>query len=97
MKKVVTLDHRYNGKGYFKYRIEFTKQDRAMEYIDCLHWSVETWGMSCSLNLFLDTDELVAKGTPDWVWEEDHSTSFRKLRIYLKGDQELTLFKLKWG
>ena len=90
--KIVKVDRRYNGHQMFKYIIDFAHgangyADRINGLSDARDWCWQTWGSSNEIEYVY-----LVKKHSTWSWQTSHN----QLRIYLQGDQELTLFKLKF-
>jgi hypothetical protein len=97
--KITKLDRRYNGNKWFKYVAEVgynysrNRDDRIGHFKKAREWLWSTFGPSCELNyvtIVPNTDGSVVKES--WAWESD----FGRERLYLRSDQELELFTLKW-
>lgn len=90
---IKTLDKRMNGYGDFKYGVDFYKsKDRPFDEVR--QWCWETFGPSTELDIWEVRD-----GTRNekWAWDRgNYNKSFRCI-IYLKDDQEMNWFKLRWG
>ena len=90
MKYTVTkLDRRHNGYGKFKYHIvpkDLWKSDESEDRLRTLrNWCWATFGPASELEYGVTEDV--------WGWD----TSYGKKRIYLKSDEELVLFNLKFA
>jgi hypothetical protein len=93
--KVVKLDRRHGGYGHFAYRIELHEpfDSRIPKFVEWCHWCNETWGMGVQLNLHLSH----AKFTRNQSWSYKlEDIKYDTPLIYLKTNQELELFTLKW-
>lgn len=87
--RVTKLDRRYTGSGQFKYYISPKGISTWAVSKPLLHtwrmWCWEQWGASGERDWCPDDSV--------WAWDTEH----HHLRIYLKGDKELSMFHLKWG
>ena len=76
----------------FKYIIDFAHgangyAERINGLSDARDWCWQTWGPSREVdNIYIGRVER------RWAWATDHYN----IRLYLKDDEELTLFKLKF-
>ena len=101
------LDGRYSHKKYFKYCVEFSKKQQGpLQFHTVTKWMIETYGYAAEIRdwqYILDLHEqhrsfnITNDNTPDvvnfnWSW----TNGYNDLRIYIKGDKELSFFKLKW-
>ena len=88
--KVKQLTRQYNGFNHYKWLIECGVRDEMQnrhDLTDWRDWCWQTWGPS--RELVWATSRLPV---PVWAWD----TEFRHKRLYLKSDQELALFQLKF-
>jgi hypothetical protein len=88
--RVKQLTRQYNGFNHYKWLIQCGLRDETQNRLDLADWREfcwQTWGPSREL-LWAITRPPV----PVWAWD----TEFRHKRLYLKGDQELTLFELRF-
>ena len=86
--KVTKLDKRHNGYTWYKYYITPTSRDYIecrMDLIEVRTWCWHTYGPSAELGWNVKDSK--------WAWD----TEYKYKRIYLKSDEELTLFTLKFG
>jgi hypothetical protein len=86
--KVTKLDKRHNGYTWYKYYINPESRDfwqSRAEVTEIRNWFWATYGPASELGWN-------AKGDI-WAWDTEHGNK----RIYLKSDEELTLFTLKFG
>ena len=89
--KVTRLDARFNGHRRFVYMIKpfilfpIPAKNKSL-FVLARNWCWQQWGPSTELNL-------MDAYNPQWVWE----TTYNKLRIYLKSDEELALFILTFS
>jgi len=82
---VTKLDRRYTGSDVFKYCVEFTWLE-SRKYTEVRQWCWETFGPSAEI-LYARQFYKDAK----YAWMSDKS-----LRVYLKTEQELEWFNLRW-
>lgn len=109
MYKIIKVDKRYRGAELFKYIVEpkyitnVTNSYRTYRntFYEIRNWCWEIWGPSKELDLYLEDNvtsthgnDLVLNQNQHWSWER---TMKYKLRLYLKDDKELVLFKLRWS
>ena len=105
--KIRKLDGRYSYKEFFKYCIVFnnTMIDKQVEsFNDCVQWFTKTYGPSTEIRQwkdihryyytmgisFLDDTNIPDYVNRNWSW----TNGYDDLRIYIKGDKELSFFKL---
>lgn len=98
---ITKTDRRHTGNHVMKYIIEvnlprgFNKsRERINQFKEYRVWMWETFGPSCELdNITLIGDKLGEPSSVErWAWRTD----FEHLRLYIRGDEELAWFKLKW-
>ena len=94
IKKVQKLDKRHSGRLLFKYYIEpnpvpgvFSGKSATLQ--QWREWAWEQFGPGAER----DT-ALMLRADRDWRWAWD--TEQGKMRLYLKGDEELSWFTLRW-
>ena len=85
MPKLLKLDRRYSGHEKFKFAIEYRRPDNNL-YLEHREWLWATYGASRELDLVpIDHDF-------KWCWEYTQWHT----RIYVKDQQTLNWFTLKW-
>lgn len=97
--EIKKLDKRNKGHEHFKYFVR-TSILKGPNYHEIREWCWQTWGSSKELIDWVNDDALSKGVDPKplfcqnqhWTWQNDEY--YR--RIYLKGDAELMMFKLKW-
>jgi hypothetical protein len=104
---VKKLDGRYAHNAHFDYCIEFPRnQFGPVEFHTVMQWMIETYGYSAEVRDFMWIRSMLAKRqqfnvpnsnvpkfiNPLWSW----TNGSENLRMYLKGEKELSFFKLKW-
>jgi hypothetical protein len=93
--KIKQLDRRNTGYATWKYHVaRMYGLGKKQEFLEWREWCWETWGPSKEMSEY-GTDDLfdgILCSNPHWCWENNEYTS----RIYLRGDEEATLFSLKW-
>jgi hypothetical protein len=91
--RITKLDKRHSGHLLYKYSVApiwhsaYTYNDAIYDqkFVNARNWCWKTWGPSSELTIpFLNVY---------WAWD----TEFKHRRIYLKDDEELTFFKLKFN
>lgn len=95
--KVTKLDRRHGGQKWFKYFVTHAKlgwdyKERwkaEREFIEWQAWCWKTYGQGTER----DWTHHIAD-TAHWGWDTQKS---HLPRLYLKGDEELMLFKLKFS
>lgn len=97
--EITTLDRRHTGFAEFKYFIK-TKYDKRPsdaehQFNELRKWCWETWGPSKELEHWLKSSHDMNAPCQNlhWAWHNDANAN---RRIYLKTDQELVLYKLRW-
>jgi hypothetical protein len=87
--KITKLDRRHSGSHWYKYSVSpvvtLDKVRQTQLLIEARNWMWATYGPSAELGAY--TKDLV------WAWDTEHGNR----RIYLKSDEEMTFFKLKYG
>ena len=101
------LDGRYAYNNYFEYCIEFPRATFGpLEFHQAMMWMITTYGYSAEVRDFMYIRGMLKKrqqfkvpdsDTPDfvntnWSW----TNGSENLRLYIKDEKMLTLFKLKW-
>jgi hypothetical protein len=93
--KLRKLDRRNSGYGTWKY---YVNRDygpgKKQEFLDWREWCWENWGPSKERTEY-DYNDLfdgVHCSNGRWCWENNQHVS----RIYLRGDEEATMFALIW-
>ena len=86
--QITQLDRRHNGHLEYKYMVSPVFRDyhesRRM-LTELRNWCWATYGPGSDLG-WPGTSKI-------WAWDTDHGNK----RIYLKGDEELTMFKLRFS
>jgi len=80
--KMTKMDRRHTGWLWYNWQIHLTVD----QFIQVRNWCWETFGPSFELDL------VKSDRNPVWCWR---SAGYHA--IYLRGDEEATLFKLKWA
>lgn len=97
-------DKRYTGSDVFGYVVDIkntsfaiihtklNKSQRITKFQEVRDWCIQTWGMSCEREHYLQmlADEFDVN--THWCWH----TEFYDTKIYLRSDKEANWFKLKW-
>ena len=95
---VKRLDRRFVGGDDFRYRVEIDDHIKNPDKVDLYYriqdWCRETWGRSTEVrhHRMLKYNN----GWPHneyWCFNNEHYHSYW---IYLRGDEELMLFELRW-
>lgn len=98
------LDARNTGYGTWKYHINRPRGNPgspmklfdANQYFHAWRaWCWETWGPSKEISDWLEdrlSRSIPANQNQSWSWQHDKFAT----RLYLRGDEELSLFKLRW-
>jgi hypothetical protein len=98
MYKLIPLDGRYNGNEFFKYVIQPPVRNKTLNVVQYRNWLWQTFGPSCTL----DEYQILVANNPDfeinprWCWNIRETNTGRDVKFYIKGDEELAWFKLKW-
>ena len=70
------------------------KEERIERFIELRNWCWDTFGPGVERKFItLHPTSTGVESIHKWAWHTDEE----ELRIYFKGDEELTLFKLKWA
>ena len=104
---VKKLDGRYAYNNYFEYCVEFPRNTFGpIEFHTAMSWMIETYGYSAEVRDFMYIRSMLLKrqqfnvpnsNAPDFVNQQwSWTNGSENLRLYLKNEQILTLFKLKW-
>lgn len=97
--KLTKLDRRHTGYLLWQYYVErvYTVPYREAKrlFFDWREWCWEQWGPSKELNNFEYNDlfDGMHSSNPHWCWLND---SNHRCRIYLRTEQEASMFTLKW-
>ena len=95
------VDRRFSGYGYFKYIIMPTYQHGNVAWMyTTSRLQMQEWREWCRATFGEGMERDWACGlmyqnkipTQLWAWDTDHGNK----RLYLKGDEELMLFELKF-
>ena len=95
---VITLDGRHKGSTCWKYFVDCpTGLASRQRFFEWRNWCHSTWGDSKELDEILNDKTSITKYDPisnnkHWCW---HTVS--KYRLYLKSDEELSYFLLRWS
>ena len=102
---VITLDGRHKGSNCWKYFVDCpTGLVSRQRFFEWRNWCHSTWGDSKELDEILDdkkhslfaymrnTIHHPISHNKHWCW---HTVS--KYRLYLKSDEELSYFLLRWS
>lgn len=101
--EIKKLDKRNVGYGNFKYYVKFSILLNAksnLNFHEVRAWCWDTWGASKELSEWLE-DNYQRKSNPikpqicqndHWAWQNDNYYC----RIYLRTDQEMVFFRLRW-
>ena len=110
--KIVKLDGRWSYRKYFEYAIIFTNRMSAwngpMHFADAQKYFFDTYGWSAEIRQWAEIREYhqnvwnYVKPNPPGIMPEcvnsywSWTNGYEDLRIYVKSQQELTLFRLKY-
>lgn len=95
--KIKKLDRRMNGYGDFKYGVDFTWNWQGARFDQVRQWCWETFGPSVELDIWAELETLNEPRNPKWCWDRGTYNKVSRCMIYIKGDQEMNWFKLRWG
>ena len=101
MKHVIRkTDSRFTGADRFKYYVRMSpefSESAIEEFFRLRVWCWETWGPAREVSSTIAKDYIANKFTDDlndnWSWLNDDY----RARIYLKGKDEVAMFRLRWG
>ena len=86
--KITQLDRRHTGYMFYKYSVSPVTLDRIRgmeQLVELRNWCWTTFGPSAEIGF--------TKMGSAWAWDTEHG--YR--RIYIKSDEEMTFFRLKFG
>ena len=91
--RITKLDKRHNGHLFYKYSVApiwhsaytYTSTVYDQQFVNVRNWCWETWGPS--------TEFMMPSRSEYWAWDSE----FKHRRIYLKNDEALIFFKLKFN
>lgn len=90
--KVTRTDGRHTANGKFKFYIspiaKATNPERRAAFNEWREWCWTNWGPSCER-------DWASLATPEAFWAWD--TEYNHLRLYFKGDKEMSMFHFKWA
>jgi hypothetical protein len=97
--KIITVDKRYKGYGHFKYYI-LLHHLKGPGFHELREWMWQTWGASKELEEWIYDNarmnsiniRTVYCQNEHWCWHNDNY----ERRLYIKNDEELMVFKLRW-
>lgn len=96
--KITKLDRRYNGHKFMKYAIETTydlggRDERIKAFKNMRVWLWENYGPGAELKYIeLQVNDTGIEAKERWAWDTEHGNE----RMYLKSDEEMTFFKMKF-
>lgn len=95
---LVKLDGRYRGSDHFRWMIDCGANRLA--FLKIREWCTEAWGLSEELELWEHlwygvSDDTRHLANPHWAWLFDTNHPV-KCKIYIRDDEELAWYKLKW-
>lgn len=97
---LVTLDRRHAGYGIWKYYVNtpLTQHYRINKnlFFKWRTWCWDTWGASKEMTEYSMDDLLIENldcSNMHWSWQHD---KYAKCRIYLKSDEDASIFVLHW-
>jgi hypothetical protein len=97
-------DKRYTGSHIFQYVVDvknhsfpvihnkFSKSQKFKQFQEVRDWCIQTWGMSCEREQYLQLQVNEFDVNTHWCWH----TEFHDTKIYLRTDKEANWFKIKW-
>jgi hypothetical protein len=98
-------DKRYTGSDTFGYVVDirndnafpvihskFRKSQKIVKFQEVRDWCIQTWGMSCEREHYLQLSADEFNTNTHWCWH----TEYYDTKIYLRTDKEANWFKLKW-
>lgn len=93
--RYVKLNGRHKASNLFQYRVELFKPEavKISTFAAFLKWSADTWGMSVPVDMYRTRYEF--ERNKHWAWNGGNN-DWLNMHLYLCGDSELALFKLKW-
>ena len=101
---VKKTDKRYTGSDVFGYVVDvrstpfpvihnkLNKSQKVSQFHQVRDWCIQTWGMSCEREHYLQMLNDEFDVNTHWCWH----TEFYDTKIYLRSDKEANWFKLKW-
>lgn len=95
--KIKKLDRRMNGYGDFKYAADFTYNWKGTRFDHAREWCWTTFGPSVELDIWHELDRPGDGRNDKWAWDRGQYNKTFRCIIYLKGDQEVTWFRLRFG
>jgi hypothetical protein len=101
--RVSKTDRRHTANHVFKYYAEpelgIGRDNRIERFKELREWCWEMFGPACERDFVVlrpvpnfTTGETKMQSVERWAWYSE----FNNLRIYLRGDEEMTFFTLKW-
>ena len=98
MMRVVKMDKRNTGNQYWRYYVEgrsIYTSDRRRQFYNWREWCWSNWGPSKELHDFDEADKFdeIESSNPRWCWLNKDGTR----RIYVRNDQLMELFTLRWA
>jgi hypothetical protein len=97
-------DKRYTGSDVFGYVVDIkntsfaiihtklNKSQKIKQFQEVRDWCIQTWGMSCEREHYLQMTADDFPTNEHWCWH----TEFYDTKIYLCTEKEANWFKLKW-
>ena len=95
---LVKLDGRYRGSDHFRWMMDCGTN--RLGFLKIREWCTEAWGLSEELDLWEHlwygiSDDTRHLANPHWAWLFDTNHPV-KCKIYIRDDEELAWYKLKW-
>jgi hypothetical protein len=96
------INKRFKGAGHWEYLISVPHYRDSRElFFEMREWCWNTWGPSKEISDWME-DTNSDLYTPvsfnqSWCWSHDSGTPHGVThRLYIRGEKELVLFKLRW-
>lgn len=86
-----------NGYGDFKYGVDFTWNWQGARFDEVRLWCWETFGPSVELDIWAELETIGQPRNLKWCWDRGTYNKINRCMIYIKDDQEMNWFKLRWG
>lgn len=97
------LNYRWKAYPFFHYamipRIELisiSNKDNIFRFEEARQWCVQTWGDTPIFDIWTITQQSNLSNQ-HWSYDVSNRNGNPIMRLYLKGNEELALYQLKWN
>lgn len=98
--RIRKTDKRFHGHEYFRYVVDLPgvrRPQRILLFNEVRAWCVDTWGLACEKDAYLDLLDSNLDNLPNYKWVWHHDGFSLHFKIFLASEKELMWFKLRWS